>query len=298
MKKIIAFLFVFISLISFSEIRKSSNAAFSIVNNAQDSIKPTAKDYIQDGLIAMWDGVENVAWEQHSDQLEQWNDLINGMALRASDGYVGNFLSGYLHQGVAFYNGMGDPETKQGMRYYTKWIAIRKILNSGLFTVEFVCAAYTAGISSWNYNNNTHLGFGLVSSHSSLSFIMNGNIQFHNGILNSGNKLACLPFQGDGIRTSRSIAFDKISYTIYAYANGSLYSIGELSQTVNWSGSDNGPLAYLNTCIGNACGNASNTWANPQTSITDIFCIRIYSRKLSNEEISYNYQIDKKRFRL
>ena len=58
---------------------------------------------------------------------------------------------------------------------------------------------------------------------------MNGNIYFYNGILNSGRILACLPFQGDGIRTSRSIAFDKTSYAIYAYANGSLYSVGELS---------------------------------------------------------------------
>ena len=67
---------------------------------------------------------------------------------------------------------------------------------------------------------------------------------------------------------------------------------------MNWSGSDSGPLAFLGTCVGNASGNSSNTWANPQQSVTDIFCIRIYSRKLSDEEISYNYQIDKKRFRL
>ena len=26
--------------------------------------KPTARDYVQDGLIAMWDGIENVGWER------------------------------------------------------------------------------------------------------------------------------------------------------------------------------------------------------------------------------------------
>ena len=173
---------VVLTLILPAEIRKGSLAAFSIVSSQQDTAKPMAKDYIQDGLAAMWDGIENAGWEQHSDQLEQWNDLINGMALRASDGYVGDFSGGYLHQGVAFYNGTGDPETKQGMRYYTKWIAIRKILNSGLFTVEFVCAAYTSGMTSWAYNNAIYLGIGLANSHYSLSLIMNGNIRFYNGI--------------------------------------------------------------------------------------------------------------------
>ena len=27
----------------------------------------TAKDYVQDGLVAMWDGIENAGWEEHSD---------------------------------------------------------------------------------------------------------------------------------------------------------------------------------------------------------------------------------------
>ena len=83
------------------------------------------------------------------------------MALRASDGYVGDFSGGYLHQGVAFYNGEGDPETRQGMRYYDKMIAIRKIVNSGLFTMEFVCAAYISRMITWEYNNSTYLGIGL-----------------------------------------------------------------------------------------------------------------------------------------
>ena len=29
---------------------------------------PTARDYVQDGLIAMWDGIENAGWGKHSEQ--------------------------------------------------------------------------------------------------------------------------------------------------------------------------------------------------------------------------------------
>ena len=30
---------------------------------------PTAKDYVQDGLVAMWDGIENAGWGTHADTL-------------------------------------------------------------------------------------------------------------------------------------------------------------------------------------------------------------------------------------
>ena len=34
-----------------------------------------ARDYAQDGLIAMWDGIENVGWSQHDDSATVWRDL-------------------------------------------------------------------------------------------------------------------------------------------------------------------------------------------------------------------------------
>lgn len=37
---------------------------------------PTARDYIQDGLVAMWDGVENAGWGVHSANATVWKDLV------------------------------------------------------------------------------------------------------------------------------------------------------------------------------------------------------------------------------
>ena len=37
---------------------------------------PTAKDYVQDGLIAMWDGIENAGWGVHDPSATVWKDLI------------------------------------------------------------------------------------------------------------------------------------------------------------------------------------------------------------------------------
>ena len=36
----------------------------------------TAKDYVQDGLIAMWDGIENAGWGVHDDNATVWKNLI------------------------------------------------------------------------------------------------------------------------------------------------------------------------------------------------------------------------------
>ena len=37
---------------------------------------PTARDYVQNGLIAMWDGIENAGWGTHDLSATTWKDLI------------------------------------------------------------------------------------------------------------------------------------------------------------------------------------------------------------------------------
>ena len=39
---------------------------------------PTARDYVQDGLIAMWDGIENAGWGKHDQNATTWKDLVGG----------------------------------------------------------------------------------------------------------------------------------------------------------------------------------------------------------------------------
>ena len=37
---------------------------------------PTARDYVQDGLLAMWDGIENAGFGVHDSGARTWKDLI------------------------------------------------------------------------------------------------------------------------------------------------------------------------------------------------------------------------------
>lgn len=41
-----------------------------------DIIDYTAKDYVQDGLVAMWDGIENAGWGVHDSNAIAWKDLV------------------------------------------------------------------------------------------------------------------------------------------------------------------------------------------------------------------------------
>lgn len=48
--------------------------------------KLSAKSYVQDGLIAMWDGIENAGWGVHDDAATTWVDLIDGRILTLTEG--------------------------------------------------------------------------------------------------------------------------------------------------------------------------------------------------------------------
>lgn len=48
----------------------------------------TARDYVQDGLVAMWDGIENTGWGVHDPAATVWKDCIQGLELVPTDGAV------------------------------------------------------------------------------------------------------------------------------------------------------------------------------------------------------------------
>lgn len=42
------------------------------------SLPPTAKSYIQNGLVAQYDGIENIGYKMHSNDVSSWVDLKSG----------------------------------------------------------------------------------------------------------------------------------------------------------------------------------------------------------------------------
>ena len=60
-------------------------------SNADSTSSYTAADYVQDGLVCMWDAIENVGWGVHDDTATHWTELISG----TEDAIVGSIGTRY-----------------------------------------------------------------------------------------------------------------------------------------------------------------------------------------------------------
>ena len=54
--------------------------------------KPTAKDYVQNGLVAMWDGIENAGWGVHDANATVWKDLAGEVDVNVNVSFSNNAL--------------------------------------------------------------------------------------------------------------------------------------------------------------------------------------------------------------
>ena len=89
---------------------------------------PTAKDYVQDGLIAMWDGIENAGWGVHDASARTWKNLVGGIDLP-----LGNYPSQIYFTSNSLYASNGrsaereDAETIDGpITYEVCWVRVNK----------------------------------------------------------------------------------------------------------------------------------------------------------------------------
>lgn len=70
---------IYVSGINTNYIAKAIYQGNTLVYNSENRNYPkyniSAKDYVQDGLVAMWDGIENAGWGMHDASAKTWKDL-------------------------------------------------------------------------------------------------------------------------------------------------------------------------------------------------------------------------------
>lgn len=64
--------------------------AAGFINSRAIPPPPTARDYVQDGLIAMWDGIENAGWGVHNPNATEWKDLVGDNDITLVGGVFGD----------------------------------------------------------------------------------------------------------------------------------------------------------------------------------------------------------------
>lgn len=214
----------------------------------------TAKAYIQDGLIAMWDGIENVGWGKHDANATTWKDLVGeGVDLELQGGAT------WTDEGLHF-DGTGvaiaDNPTHQWSEANTLETAI-----------SLVYAARNQAVALIGDSSTSLAVFVMMYGH-----IING-------------------FNGVTPRRAPNLGGDTLFNPV------SITRRRDLSISLNAERvvGDNGDWVTTMNVGRTAIGASTKGRLN---ALGLVHCVRVYNRALTDDEIAYNYAIDKERFGL
>ena len=221
----------------------------------------TALDYVQDGLVAMWDGIENAGFGKHDENLANWINLVgSGEPILLQNHFIYTFDKNSL---------ITTDVVGINTQYKTVPI-IASLLNTSEWTIEFMAVTFgknTALLRTYPWGSG---GMFVIERANNVAYLMATDV--------IGTKL----FTGTGDKASGYMA----SYVL-RYKDGMLYR--------DWRVIGDDVARY-----------DSIEWIKPQMITTNYSIgqnnkyhfIRLYSRALSDEEIAYNYTIDKVRFNI
>ena len=234
--------------------------------------KPTARDCVQSGLVAMWDGIENAGWGVHSPAPVQWVDLT-------ANGY--NMT---LNSGITI--------TDDSISADGRWIAYYTAARIA-FTAMSVCLRLRDSARSIMVSLPAN-----VSNY--VYFQFNPDVSLRLGIGQRGRDIN----DYTGIDTDASLLGKRVSvHSNYGsrvsstrfgpyecYMNG-------VAQTIRTGSS----YPYNNAGAYFGVGTRLSSTGIPSAGYNygaDVCRIALYSRALTAEEIARNYAIDKARFNL
>ena len=226
----------------------SSQSAYCTINSTW---------YIQDGLVAHWDGIDNAGFGLHDANANAWKDLVGGYEFVLSNAII-------TENGVSFAGAANSFGTLDA----TGTDATFNIAKNG--TLEIV------------YAKNTGNGSQIILQSTATSGIAYG-IYYDTKILaytGSGNRSAVFSF-ASGVNTN--IVSVKYSSAVPStiIANGELITP---SSSTFW-GSPNST-----TVIGTRTSKSGNHFNGT------IFAIRLYKHQLSDAELAYNAALDRVRY--
>lgn len=225
----------------------------------------STKDYVQNGLIAMWDGIENIGIGKHSDNASEWVDLTgNGRnwQLINSAHFDANSLVASNTTSITYSNTIPPDQ------HVTQEIVFKVISDS-----------------KDNTNSRTViLKFGNYYESGQYKLSLNG-FSFNR---TSGRPHGWMP------KTANAVDMNTLVIPKTPICSTVIYAQPNTTNTPPQVVKINGQLKTVGTSDGLG-GSASNACGLENGHI---YAIRIYNRALTADEISKNFALDKKRFGL
>lgn len=219
--------------------------------------------YIQDGLIAMYDGIWNAGLGKHNSAATTWRDLTgNGYdAVRYGAPSWGDNCA-VLHGGI-------DSFRTGSLFGMPKDVTLEVVYHADIISSpQYIPAGCTqnGGYSIWMTSSSTQYfckGFAYPLS-----------------VSGDGDTV--------GVRVTRTLAVGTGS-GMKVYHDGNLVG----------SKNGGGPIIYNKNCGFNIGADSSGSpWGIEYPLVGVIYCVRIYNRALRSDEIQHNYEIDRERFTL
>lgn len=227
----------------------------------------STKDYVQDGLVAMWDGIENIGVGRHSDNASEWIDLTgNGRDMQLIND--------------AYFNANSIVAEGHPVAEYTNTIPLEQhITQEIVFKVDSDIRDNTSSrtVIALFWSTITYFG---------VHYCMTGFAYNRNNISKSGWMA-----KSDAIVQANSLYIPKTaicSTIIYSEKN----NLGAKPKRIIINGT---------TLVNNATdgwGNTNKRNLFGSTFSGNIYAVRIYNRALTEDEISKNFELDKERFGL
>ena len=235
--------------------------AAGFINSRAILPPPTARDYVQDGLIAMWDGID------HGNDPLIWRD-ISGNGFDATQRVAtGWSWADKSYVGVGPSNGFRVPQTfSSALREAVEHHTVELVFKPNSWRRQTIFGQYNgivgAGLSYEFYNRaqSFRAYYYAMPDYSVEAWSSTQMQRMTVAVVCDGSQLSIYV---DGVKTGQS--YQPTANTIHEGL--SMIIGGENSRT--------------NMSIGGA-----------------LFCVRVYSRSLTEEELKYHVKIDNERFNL
>ena len=220
-----------------------------------------ASAYVQDGLVGLWDGIENAGAQSHDNQATVWKDLSGN----GNDGTVSSNVS---------WTDNGWTNSSDGQPV-TVGSAIAGTLQKSPYTIEMIVTPTALTRRFTYFGNYSSQGFGLENYYGNGA---NGTIRFYNN--NKPDIATGVPVDAGTMNRISLVATPTLQQY---YKNGTLAATTEKTlQTL--------ASASCNTVIGGELNRANFAFKGT------FHAFRLYNRALTADEITINANVDRVRY--
>ncbi len=222
------------------------------------SFEWSARNYVQDGLVGLYDAVENAGWDTHDAEATSWKNLVGTSVMGDLD--VTNLKSHSWGDAALTLSSGWDKISPDGMLVTDESVALSK------FTIETAVRTPADGmVRRWEAFPWTASFETWTSSNSGECYMERIN----------GTRISACRTRMKNVEMSFSTVYDSLRHVARAFADGVEYVTNAMVANFTYSGR----LAFFSS-MNNAQGHV----------------IRVYNRALSAEEVRLNNVVDQLRF--